>query len=318
MAVLVTGITGFVGSHLAKALVDRGYEVVGIVRDLKPRTVLSCLGYESRVTLVRGDIRDLNLLTRVLAEYDVDFVYHLAAASTIGAAKRSPIAAFETNVVGTAAVLEACRINGSVRCVVASSDKVYGYQPEMLPYTEETPIKPVNVYDASKACADMMARVYHRVYGLPVAVTRFCNIYGFDLNRSRLVPSVIISVLKGENPVIRSDGRQVREYMYVEDCTDAYLRMMEKFNKFEGKAVNVGTGEKYAVLEVVEKILSLMNAEVKPVILNRAEDEIRAQYMVSEIFKVLAGWRPRYTMDEGLKLTIDEYKKQRWLYGKGV
>lgn len=316
MTVLITGITGFVGSHLAKALVDRGYEVVGIVRDAKPRTVLSCLGYDKKVTLVRGDVLDLNLVLRVLAEYDVDFVYHLAAASTVGAAKRSPITALETNALGTATVLEACRINGSVKCVVASSDKVYGYQPEMLPYTEETPLKPVNVYDASKACADMMARVYHRVYGLPVAVTRFCNIYGFDLNTSRLVPSVIISVLRGERPVIRSDGMQVREYMYVEDCVDAYLRVMERFEHFEGKAVNVGTGEKYAVLEVVDKILSLMNAEVKPIILNQARDEIKAQYMVSEVFKVAARWRPRYTMDEGLKLTIDEYK--RWFRGEGV
>jgi len=307
--VLITGITGFVGSHLAKKLVDLDFDVVGIVRDLKPKTVLSYYGYDKKVTLIRGDVTDIELLTRIYADYDIEFVLHLAAEAIVGKAKKSPISTFRTNIIGTASVLEACRINGSVKCIVASTDKVYGYQPERLPYDEKTPLRPINIYDASKASADMIAQVYSKIYNTPVVITRCCNIYGFDLNMSRLIPTVIVSALRNERPVIRSDGTQVREYIYVEDVVNAYLTIMKKFDSLDGKAVNIGSGYIYSVLDAVKIILDLMHKNLEPIVLGEAKDEIKEQYLDSTHFKMLTNWKPRFSFEDGLKITIEEYKK---------
>ena len=226
---LVTGGGGFVGSWLVEALVERGAAVTVILRDEPGLSNFRLLGLASQVNVVQGSITEYALVQRAVNEYDVDTCFHLAAQAIVGAANRSPLSTFESNIRGTWTVLEACRASKLVeRVVVASSDKAYGSQPR-LPYTEEMSLLGANPYDASKACTDVLAHSYQHTFGLPVAVARCANIYGGgDLNLSRLIPGTIRSVLAGERPLIRSDGTPVRDYLYVHDAVSAYLTLAEQ------------------------------------------------------------------------------------------
>src|SRR5947209_3968209 len=224
--VLVTGATGLVGGWLVRRLVRAGAAVVCLVRDWVPRCELFRTGLGEQVTVVRGDVCDQALLERALGEHEVQTVFHLAAQTIVGIANRNPVSTFETNIRGTWCLLEACRRSPLVRqVVVASSDKAYGDQVH-LPYDEETPLQGKHPYDVSKSCADLIAQTYAVSYGLPVVVTRCGNFYGVgDLNFNRLVPGTIRSVLRGQRPVIRSDGLNVRDYFYVEDGAAAYMQL---------------------------------------------------------------------------------------------
>ncbi|HEX8204375.1 MAG TPA: NAD-dependent epimerase/dehydratase family protein, partial [Isosphaeraceae bacterium] len=259
----VTGATGLVGGWLVRRLVAAGAAVVVLVRDWVPRSELARSGLLDHVDVVRGDVRDQALLERALGEHEVVTVFHLAAQTIVGIANRNPVSTLETNVGGTWALLEACRRSPTVKQVVlASSDKAYGDQ-ETLPYDEDTPLQGRHPYDVSKSCADLIAHTYAVSYGLPVTITRCGNFYGGgDLNWNRIVPGTIRSVLRGQRPVIRSDGRYVRDYFYVEDGANAYMVLAEALAarpELVGRAYNFSNEIQVTVLDLVRRLLQLMH-----------------------------------------------------------
>jgi CDP-glucose 4,6-dehydratase len=310
--VFVTGCTGMLGSWLTIALVERGANVIGLIRDLVPKSNLNWSGFNDKITIVRGEIEDYFLLERVINEYEIDTVFHLAAQTIVTIANRNPISTFEANIKGTWNILAACRRAPLVRAVVvASSDKAYGEQKK-LPYDENTPLEGRHPYDVSKSCADLLCRAYFETYKLPVCVTRCGNFYGGgDLNFNRIVPGTIRSVLNNEPPVIRSDGTLVRDYFYIEDAVEAYLLLAEKMENKEihGEAFNFSNELQITVLEMVDKILEVMGSNLKPVILNEVTNEIKHQYLSAKKAKEMLGWKPRYTLEEGIKRTAKWYRE---------
>ncbi|MDI6865168.1 GDP-mannose 4,6-dehydratase [Thermodesulfovibrio yellowstonii] len=316
----VTGGTGLLGSWLVKKLLELKADVVCLVRDWVPQSELVLSKTIEKVKIVRGDIRDETLLKRVLGEYEIDTVFHLAAQTIVTIANRNPISTLETNIQGTWALLEACRRSPTVKqIIIASSDKAYGEQG-VLPYDENTPLQGRHPYDVSKSCADLISQMYAYTFNLPVVITRCGNLYGGgDLNWNRIVPGTIRSVFKGENPLIRSDGTLVRDYFYVEDAVLAYIMLAEKLaneRKLSGEAFNFSNEEPLSVIEITERILRLMKSELKPVILNEACYEIPKQYLSSKKAREILGWKPLYSLDEGLNLTINWYKNFLWRYIK--
>jgi CDP-glucose 4,6-dehydratase len=309
---LVTGATGLVGGWLVRRLLAAGADVVCLVRDWVPRCELVRAGLLERVRVVRGDVRDQSLLERALGEYEVNTVVHLAAQTIVTIANRNPVATFETNIAGTWALLEACRRSPTVaQIVVASSDKAYG-ACDALPYGEDTPLRGRHPYDASKACADLIAQSYAATFGLPVAVTRCGNFYGGgDLNWSRIVPGTIRAVLHGERPVIRSDGGYTRDYFYVEDGAAAYMHLAESLARrpeLHGQAFNYSNENQVTVVELVERILEVMGSDLEPEIRGEATHEIRHQYLDARKAREVLGWRPLCTLDEGLRRTVEWYQ----------
>ncbi len=313
--VLVTGITGFVGANLAGALVRKGARVVGIYRDDVAGSALEVLGLKERVTLVHGDLRDIQIIERTLNEYSIEIVYHLAAQAIVGVANRSPIATFQSNIEGTWNLLEACRHQQGIEAiVVASSDKAYGSHKK-LPYDETFPLQPEFPYDTSKACADLIARSYFKTYGLPIVITRFANIYGpGDMNFSRIIPDTIQNILKGEAPIIRSDGTPERDYLYVEDVAGLYLLLAENIEKAKGEVFNAGHKKPYSVKFVVDALLKIGGKKkLKPVIEGKGKlhGEIDRQWMDGAKVKKILGWEPKVSLGAGLKKTFAWYKA--WL-----
>jgi CDP-glucose 4,6-dehydratase len=312
--VLVTGAHGLLGSWLTAALLDAGARVVVIRRDEPGVTALDLAAIADRVDSVRGDVCEEGLVARALAEYEVDTVFHLAAQTLVGVANRSPRSTFETNVRGTWMLLEACRSHAVRAAVVASSDKAYGPQAQ-LPYSELQALQPRFPYDASKAAADLIARSYWHTFGLPVAVTRFANLYGGgDLNRSRLVPEAIAAALAGRAPVIRSDGSPERDFLYVEDAVAAYLAIwaqLESGAGAGGEAFNAGGGGSHRVGDVVALICRLVGTGVVPEIRGQGtpHGEIDRQWVDSAKLGALTGWRAQVGLQEGLTRTIEWYRE---------
>jgi CDP-glucose 4,6-dehydratase len=309
--VFVTGCTGLLGSWLTRALVERGAVVCGLVRDLVPESNLNRSGFDQKINIVRGEIEDYLLLERVINEYEVDTVFHLAAQTIVTIANRNPLSTFEANIKGTWNLLEACRRSPLVtRIVAASSDKAYGDQ-ETLPYTENAPLQGGHPYDVSKSCADLLCAMYYGTYNLPVCVTRCGNFYGGgDLNFNRIVPGAIRSLLDNRAPVIRSDGTLVRDYIYIEDVVEAYLLLAQNMERPEirGQAFNFSNETRLTVLELVNTIIKLMGAGIEAVIRSNAPNEIRHQYLSAAKARELLGWRPHYTLEQGLEKTIAWYK----------
>jgi CDP-glucose 4,6-dehydratase len=293
-------------------LVEHGAAVVGLIRDSTPSSFFFQSGLDKRITIVRGDIEDYALIERVINEYEIESLFHLGAQTIVTIANRSPLATFRANIQGTWNILEACRQIPTVkRIVVASSDKAYGNQKH-LPYKEDTPLEGRHPYDVSKSCADLICRSYFETYNLPVCVTRCGNLFGAgDLNFNRIVPGTIRSIVRGERPVIRSNGTFQRDYFYVNDAADAYLHLAEKMDtkKIHGEAFNFSTESPKTVLEVVDRISALMRSTLKPVILNTATNEIKDQYLSSEKARDLLKWSPGYSFDDGMKETITWYNK---------
>ena len=310
---LVTGATGLVGSWLVRRLLLAQAKVICLVRDWIPESELIRSGSFANVTIVRGDVRDQVLLERALGEFEIDTVLHLAAQTIVPIANRNPISTFETNIGGTWGLLEACRRSPAVKQIIlASSDKAYGDQ-DKLPYDEETPLQGRHPYDVSKSCADLIAQSYAITYGLPVAITRCGNFYGGgDLNWNRIVPGTMRSVLRGQRPVIRSDGQFVRDYFYVEDGAAAYMLLAEKLAQnpeLRGQAFNFSNDIPVTVLELVEQILSLTHSHLEPDIRNEASHEIRLQHLSSAKARAILGWKPLFTLPQGLENTIAWYTK---------
>lgn len=310
--VFVTGASGFVGANLASELVERQANVICLRRDEARPNSLELLRVADKVTIVNGSVEELEVVSRALNEYEVDAVFHLAAQALVGAANRSPLSTFESNIRGSYILLEACRTSDTVkRVVVASSDKAYGSQ-EMLPYTEDLNLNGLFPYDVSKACTDLLAQSFAHTFGLPVAITRSANIYGpADTNMSRIIPGTILSLMKGERPIIRSDGTPVRDFVYTSDIVNAYLTIAENIDSVRGEAFNFGSGEPVSMLDLVERVTRLMGkSDLEPDIMltSKIEREIDAQYLDSRKAKELLGWRPMVELDAGLKLTVDWYR----------
>jgi CDP-glucose 4,6-dehydratase len=309
---LVTGASGLLGGWLVKRLMAQGADVVCLVRDWVPQSELFRSGLTDQVKLVRGDVCDQSMLERALGEYEIQTVFHLAAQTIVGIANRNPVSTFETNIGGTWSLLEACRRSPRVSgIIVASSDKAYG-DHEQLPYSEETPLQGRHPYDVSKSCADLITQAYATTYGLPVAITRCGNLYGGgDLNWNRIIPGTIRSVLRGQVPVIRSDGLSVRDYFFVEDGAAAYMQLAEQLTnnpELKGEAFNFSNESQVTVLEVVDSILSLMGSNLVPEVLNEASNEIRHQYLDATKARRMLDWSPLFNLDEGLERTIAWYK----------
>ena len=311
--VLVTGGTGLVGAALMRRLREAGADVVCLVRDWVPQSEVVRTRLIEQLVTVRGDVRDQALLERVLGEYEIHTVFHLAAQTIVSIANRNPVATFETNVAGTWVLLEACRRSPTVReVVIASSDKAYG-EAAVLPYREDTPLAGRHPYDVSKSCADLIAQSYAVTYDLPVAISRCGNFYGEgDLNWNRIVPGTIRSVLRGERPVIRSDGRYVRDYLHVEDGAVAYMVLAERLAadaKVRGQAYNFSTETPLTVLDLVHKILGLMGSKLEPEVRNEATHEIRDQSLNAARARAELGWNPTLTLSAGLERTIAWYRE---------
>ncbi|BAQ63639.1 GDP-mannose 4,6-dehydratase [Geminocystis sp. NIES-3709] len=311
--VFITGATGLVGGWLVKYLINTGADIVCLIRDWIPQSLLIQTKDFEKVKIVRGDITDQCLLERILGEYEIDTVIHLAAQTIVGVANRNPISTFETNIAGTWRLLEACRLSPTVKqIVVASSDKAYGDQL-ILPYDETTPLQGKHPYDVSKSCSDLIAQTYAHTYNLPLAIARCGNFYGGgDLNWNRIIPGTIRSIIKGENPIIRSDGKYIRDYLYVEDGANAYMLLAQKLaenSELRGEAFNFSLEIKLTVLELVNHVLKLMNSDLQPKIINQASNEITAQFLNSKKAREILSWTPLFELEKGLEKTINWYRE---------
>jgi len=310
---LVTGASGLLGGWMVSYLLEAGAEVVCLVRDWVPQSQLIAERLLDRAIVVRGDICDRELVERTLCEYEIATVFHLCAQTLVQIGIRNPLATFETNIQGTWTLLEACRTAaGRVDVVVASSDKAYGHQ-SVLPYTEDTPLQGRHPYDVSKSCADLIAQSYSATYGMPLVITRCGNFYGGgDLNWSRLVPGTIRAALRGERPVIRSDGRAVRDYLYIEDGVRGYLTAAEALAKrpeVAGHAFNFGHDQPLSVLEVVEATLrEAGRPDLEPDVHATTRNEIPAQYLDASKARAMLGWSPRIGLQQGLRRTVGWYR----------
>lgn len=311
--VFVTGATGLLGSWLTAKLVSLGADVVVLIRDWVPESELFHNNAAAKTTIIRGDLNDQELLERILNEYEIETVFHAAAQTIVGTANRSPISTFESNIRGTWCLLEAVRRSELIKqVIVASSDKAYGSH-ESLPYREDAALQGKHPYDVSKSCADLISQSYAHTFDLPVCITRCGNLFGGgDLNWNRLIPGTIRSAIRGESPIIRSDGTYIRDYFYVEDAAIAYMMLAEKMAQDTnvcGEAFNFSNEIQINVLELTLQILSLMGrSDLTPTVLNKAEKEIQHQYLSAEKARNILGWTPEFDLEDGLKRTIGWYQ----------
>ena len=313
--ILVTGGTGFIGSWIVKELIKRGEDVVVLVREMNPKSYFSLLDLGKKSTLVYGDLLDLVGMKRIFSEYEIDTCFHLAAQPIVTIANKDPTPTLDTNIRGSWNLFEICRTNDVNKIVVASSDKAYGSHKQ-LPYTEDFSLIANNPYDVSKSCVDLLARMFFKTYGLPVTVTRCTNVYGGgDLNWSRIIPGTIRSVLMNERPVIRSDGSPVRDYIYIDDCVNAYITVAEKIDVSKGEAFNFGTNSPASVLDLTKMILKTCGSKLEPEVLGTARNEIDKQYSSSEKAKKILGWEAKVKLEDGLKRTVEWYM-ENWKFLK--
>lgn len=309
--VFITGVSGFVGSSLAKQLFEWGAEIYGLVKDDNAESVFN--SFRSHVTVIHGDLENLTVLERAINENDIQYVFHLGAQAIVGAANQSPLSTFRTNVLGTCNLLEACRGKKSLKAIIiASSDKAYGTHKK-LPYREDYPLLPQYPYDTSKACGDLIAQSYVKTYKMPIVITRFANIYGpGDYNFSRIIPDTIRHILEGKNPVIRSDGKPERDYLFIEDVIDLYLTLARNIEETQGQIFNAGHNKPYSVLHIVKTLIKISgNKKIKPEVLGKGSlhGEIDRQWMDGHKVYKLLGWKPKIMLEQGLRKTFHWYQK---------
>ncbi len=309
--VCVTGANGFLGSWLTRQLVQEGAKVVCLIRDCEPRSFLRATGTDSKITIVYGELENYPLIERLFNEYEIETCFHLAAQAIVTTANRFPISTFESNIRGTWNILEAARQNPQLkRLVVASSDKAYGAK-EKMPYTEEATLEGTNPYDFSKTCTDLMAQMYFKSYGTPVAIARCGNLYGpGDINFDRIVPGTIRSLIQRTSPIIRSDGTYLRDYFYVQDGVNAFFRLAEEMDRIKGQAFNFGTELPTSVIDVVNQIIKVSGIKnISPKILSIAKGEIKVQYLSCSKARKILDWQPKFLLKDTLKNTYQWYQK---------
>ncbi|MDD5449040.1 MAG: GDP-mannose 4,6-dehydratase [Candidatus Omnitrophica bacterium] len=309
--VLITGHEGFLGSWLARALLKRGAAVIGVDKVInRPISILE----DSRrnIICVKGDVADMRLINRIIARHKPEVIFHLAAEAIVGEANKKPVKAFKSNIEGTWNILEASRNKKFIEAVViASSDKAYGAHKK-LPYTEEASLKGAHPYDVSKSCADLLAYTYFNTYNVPVCITRCGNIYGEgDFHFSRLVPDAIRCAITNETLLIRSDGKFIRDYVYIGDIVNGYIMLAERMVKkgIYGEAFNFSNEDPISVLGLTKKIYRSANKKLNCKVINKARYEIKKQYLSAKKARRVLGWKPVYSLDRGLTLTINWYKK---------
>jgi CDP-glucose 4,6-dehydratase len=318
-SVLITGISGFLGAHLAEILTNKGAHVVGIVHDLKKNNYLGIKGLDKRIDVCQANILNHNRMREIITNYDIKYIFHCAAESIVQKCTVDPLGVFNTNIMGTVSLLEAARVVGGVEGIMCmESDKTYGsFDSKDLPYKEDQAIKPTNVYEVSKACTGLVAHAYSNNYSLPIFTIRGANLYGpGDMSISRLIPGSIMRVLRGEPPIVYSGvADYIREFIYVEDAANAIIQLMEKIDKTKLHAINLGSGYKYNIKSIVELICSMLNTDYKPKIIEKDPvfKEIEEQYLdLTKLKSFLPDFEPR-ELHEGLKKTISWYKE---LYDK--
>ncbi len=310
--VFVTGGTGFIGTYLIKELVDAGAKIFCLVQELPAKSNFTKLGLDKKANMIFGTVLDANLINVTLKKHEIDTVFHLAAQPLVQIALANPFETIQINFMGTLNILEACRVQKIKRIIIASTDKAYGEQ-ERLPYEEHHPLQGKYPYDVSKSCADLISQGYGKTYDMPIAVTRFSNVYGGgDLNFDRIVPQTIRHIIFDEPILIRSNGKFVREFFYVKDAARAYLKLAENIERLglKGEAFNFGTDSPVVLLDLVEKIKEISgksHAEIK--ILDIVKAEIKDQFLSSKKAREKLGWTPEYDLDRGMKETYAWYKK---------
>ena len=311
--VLVTGASGMVGSWITQWLAGSGAYTVAFIADTDPQSELVRSGTINKVSVVNGRLENYDDVERAINNHEVDSIFHLGAQPIVGAADRAPRHTFESNIQGTWNLLDACRVLSPLvkRIVVASSDKAYGTQP-ILPYTEDMSMNGDHPYEVSKSCTDLISTTYARTYGTPVTIARCGNIYGGgDLNWNRIVPGTFRSLLRGEQPVLRSDGTFVRDYLHVDDIVSAYLTLGEQTDKpeFAGQGFNFSDESPLTVMQIYKAICEAAGRkDTEPLILNAASSEIKDQYLDSTKAHNVLGWRASVTLEDGLKRSFDWYR----------
>ena len=307
--VLVTGATGLVGGHLTKQLIKMGAHVHITHRSFNPWSYFAGKNLDKKVVSAVCDIKDPQRVLDVITRYEIEHIFHVAAQAVVGTSFVNPREALETNVMGTVNVLEAARQSPRIKgIVVASSDKAYGKKCDGA--TETEPMAGDHPYDVSKSCADLIARTYAKTYGLPVAVSRFGNIYGpGDLNLNRIIPGIMQAIITGETLELRSDGTFIRDYVYVKDVVDGYITLMEQMDVGRGEAFNFSTGYNFSVIELIEKISAILGATCEYQIVNNQQNEIPSQSLNFEKATNMLGWKSSHTFEEGIMETFLWYFK---------
>jgi len=322
--VLITGINGFIGGNLCKALLDKGANIFGLIRNHSKNTFLFYENLSNNIVLIEGELIDKELLCRIISEEQINVIFHLAAQVEVGIGMLNPYLTFETNVRGTYTLLESIRLykENIEAVVIASSDKAYGsYSENEMPYKEDYPLLPKFPYDTSKACADMIAQSYaNKVYKLPIVVSRFCNIYGpGQLNFSAIIPDAISSALGYSKFIPRSDGSMIRDFIYIEDVSNLYLLIAEHLSRdpdqLSGEIFNAGTNSPISVKEILSKIFTIIDNKkdydeiIKLMKGNKPTGEINCQYMDFEKVNKYFSWSPSTLLDAGLTSTIKWFEK---------
>lgn len=307
--VLITGATGLVGGHLAEKLVEMGSNVHITYRSFNPKSYFTGKKLNEKVVSVVCDIKDFNRVFDIIVKYEIEHIFHVAAQPIVDTAYINPRETFESNIMGTVNILEASRRSPKIKgVVVASSDKAYGKKCSNA--KENEPMAGDHPYDVSKSCADLITRTYAKTYDLPVAVSRFGNIYGpGDFNFNRIIPGIMKAILKNETLKVRSDGKFIRDYVYVKDVADGYVILMENMDKAKGEAFNFSTGYNFSVVEMIKKVEKILNKKCKHKILNVQKNEIPFQSLNFEKAKKVLGWKSRYAFEEGIVETFDWYKE---------
>ncbi|MGP7819360.1 NAD-dependent epimerase/dehydratase family protein [Niallia sp. 01092] len=307
--VLITGSTGFVGRYLLKELVQLNANITALVRN---PTSPFCLNPSfQKVNFLQGDLEDLDSIKCAIAEHNIDTVFHMAAQAVTGEAILNPLSTFETNIRGTWNMLDACRQHSVKRVIITSSEKAYG-ESLLLPLEESFSLNGRKPYDVSKSCADLIAHTYYETYQLPVCIIRCGNLYGGgDVNFSRIIPGTIRSILHNEAPIIRGDGTQIHDFFYVKDAVHAHLLVAEKMEEYKlaGEAFNFGNENALTVLEVVQRIIAIMNSNLKPVILKQNSKKIAGHYLSAKKAKEVLTWQPVYSFEKGIEKTVQWYKE---------
>lgn len=309
--VLITGYEGFLGSHLTKTLLSSGAKILGLdILTQRKKTILSKADL-AKITIVKGSVENLALLSRVIKKNKIEFIFHLAAEALVGDCFKKPLKSFSTNIKGTWNILEASRLNKSIKAIiVASSDKAYGSHSN-LPYRETAALSGMHPYDTSKSCADLIAHTYYHTYRVPVVITRCGNIFGpGDFNFSRIIPDCFQSIVKNKNLAIRSDGKFIRDYVYVDDIVNGYIALAEKMKalKLYGEAFNFSDENPISVLNLVKKVYRISGKKPNYRVLNKAKYEIKKQYLSSKKARKILGWKAKTSLEQGLKKTLDWYK----------
>jgi CDP-glucose 4,6-dehydratase len=310
--VLITGGTGFLGSHLIKRIINEVESITIATTSIRQKTTLKALGVDiDKINLVKGDVRDFDFVRLLFNEYEFDTVFHLAAMSEVVKCQNDPKLALDVNIGGTINVLEVARTYGNVKAiVVSSSDKAYG-TGDRLPYLEDDKLNGKGTYEASKSCTDLIARAYATNYDVPVVVTRCSNLYGVgDMNFTRVIPNNIKKVLDGERPVIwKGSEKSTREFLYIDDAVDAYVSLVKNIDKTKGNAYNIGSGEEVTIGELLELLLSKMDTDLTIDYVEKDIPEITHQYLDSNKIKNDTGWEAQICLSVGLEETIKRYKE---------